>query len=103
MAYGKNMYCWSCGHRFLADEKITRQTDCPKCLAPLRCCRQCRHFSPGSYNDCDEHEADYSGENEAVNFCSYWRLALTPIPPEARRGRRGKGNIKKKWDDLFKD
>jgi len=103
MAYTEYMYCWSCGYKFLRDEKLTRQSECPKCMSPLRCCRQCRHFSPGSYNDCDEPEADYSGENEAVNFCSYWRPASAPIPAHAKLGRTSKDDAKKRWDDLFKD
>ena len=103
MAYHKTMYCWSCGYNFMADEKITRQSVCPKCLANLRCCRQCRNFSPGSYNDCAEPEADYSGERDVVTFCSYWRPAFSPIPPDAKVGRTSKDNAKKKWDDLFKD
>jgi len=97
------MYCWSCGFSFLPDEKITRQTECPKCLAPLRCCRQCWRFRPGRANDCDESEADYSGERDAVNFCSFWRPAFTPIPSGARFGRSAKDDTKKKWDNLFKD
>jgi len=103
MAQMRKMYCWSCGYSFMPDEKLTRQSECPKCLAPLRCCRQCRHFHPGSYSDCSESEADFSGENDVVNFCSYWRPAFTPIPAGARLGRSSKDNAKKKWDDLFKD
>jgi hypothetical protein len=87
----------------MSDEKVTRQSDCPKCLAPLRCCRQCRFFAPGKYGDCAENEADYNGEREAVNFCSYYRPAFTPTPVTGRLSESRADKAKKKFDDLFKD
>lgn len=99
----RDMYCWSCGLKFMPDEKLTRQSECPKCMVPIRCCRQCRNFHPGSFNDCAESEADYSGENEIVNFCSYWRPAFSPIPPGAKLRNNRRDNAKKGWDNLFKD
>jgi len=104
MGQMRKMYCWSCRYDFMADEKITRQSVCPKCLANLRCCRQCRHFSPGNFNDCDESEADYSGERDALNFCSWWSPAFSPIPLSGRRsGASRRDDAKNKWDNLFRD
>ena len=97
------MFCWSCGHQFMADEKITRQSECPKCLAPMRCCRQCKFFHPGSPNDCVESQADYNGEKEAVNFCGYWRPAFSPTPAKGGLGGSRADKAKKALDDLFKD
>ncbi|NTU59971.1 MAG: hypothetical protein HGA98_02805, partial [Deltaproteobacteria bacterium] len=65
------MTCARCGAALPAPPYGRRDT-CPGCTADLHACVQCAHYSPGSYNDCREPQADRVTDKERSNFCDWF-------------------------------
>lgn len=55
-------------------QSISRNEECPKCSADLRCCKMCEFYDPKAYNECKEPTADRILEKEKANFCDHFRL-----------------------------
>ena len=51
---------------------VGRKDACPFCGSDLRCCLNCGHQAPGTYNDCRETQAERVLEKERSNFCDYF-------------------------------
>lgn len=91
------MKCWHCGTD-LPDPpmgKLSFREACDKCNAALHCCKNCRYYKPGLPNDCVVPGTEWVANREAINFCEDFKLLdkASSIKP---------GNVKEKFDDLFK-
>jgi len=78
------------------NQSISRNEECPKCYADLRCCKMCGFFDPKAYNECKEPSADRILEKEKANFCDYFKLGS----PEALDN--SKDDMMAKANSLFK-
>jgi hypothetical protein len=88
--------CWSCGESYEIQGKVTRDQECSRCAAWLRCCRNCTFFDEFAPNQCREPQAELQPDKEAANACDYFR-------PSGRgpstKGPKSKGD----FDGLFRD
>lgn len=79
--------CWKCGSEV---EAVGFQSVCDKCHSWLHCCKNCKHYRPGSPNDCSIPGTDPISDREARNFCDEFsplgkQLKQTADPKEAAR------------------
>ena len=82
------MQCVFCRKAIDFDGKVNRQDTCPHCGRDLRCCKQCKFYDPGAYNECREVSAERIMEKERANFCDYFL-------PRGSKGNGRKVNRKK--------
>ena len=68
-----------------------RENVCPKCHKATHCCKNCRFYSPGKHNDCDEPVAERVTDKDRANFCDYFE-------PSEKAG----GTLDQTPDDLLK-
>ncbi|MBN2419440.1 MAG: hypothetical protein JXL81_08670 [Deltaproteobacteria bacterium] len=66
------MNCVFCGIENNTDDRPSRGDICSNCKKDLRCCKQCKFYDPGSYNECSEVMADRITDKERANFCDYF-------------------------------
>jgi hypothetical protein len=66
--------CWKCGKAIRIDGVAGRTMICDSCGADVRSCKNCRHFSPGSFHDCAERVEDSVTDKERANFCDSFQL-----------------------------
>lgn len=66
------MECVFCGEEVPIKGKVSRSDTCPHCQRDLRCCKQCKFFDPGAYNECREVMAERIVDKERANFCDYF-------------------------------
>jgi predicted RNA-binding Zn-ribbon protein involved in translation (DUF1610 family) len=99
--------CWYCGSPIKDAEPLGRSLLCPDCGKDLRSCRNCRHYLPGSRNDCAESQADAPSDRERANFCDWF--SLNPKYREAAPGQGHEAGAaaksaanKSAFDNLFK-
>jgi hypothetical protein len=92
------MICYKCHTEVALTKKAARQETCPKCLAYLHCCRNCRFYDPGAHNQCLEPQADWIKDKEMGNFCDYFVAG----DPSTDTGETRKDEALKKLNDLFK-
>ena len=101
MSYSSEPFCCAkCGNPFPIKDRIGRRETCPKCDADLHACVNCRHYSPGAHNDCNETQAEWVKEKERANFCDYFE-------PRRGGGRSNDGknrqnDARTRFEDLFK-
>ena len=91
--------CYHCGTTIppSSQSSLGRRDQCTQCRRDLHCCRNCRHYSPTSYNECREPNADRVVDKEQSNFCDFF------APGGDGKGQGSEtGAIRKKLDDLFK-
>jgi hypothetical protein len=97
------LLCWSCG-KPTGMTKVGRSDECPNCLAPLRCCRGCRHFDPTRKFQCRETVDHNVVEKEKSNFCDSFQFRnMIKTAGGVSSLNDSKDNRKKKFDDLFND
>ena len=70
--------------------------ECDKCGADLHCCRCCRFFDPGSYNQCKEPSAELVREKDRRNLCDYF------FPATAKSTEDPAAALKRAAEALFK-
>ncbi|NCN04624.1 MAG: hypothetical protein GW949_03225 [Spirochaetales bacterium] len=56
---------------------MPRDTECPQCRTDVRCCMNCRFYSPGSKWECRETIPDPVYDKERRNFCEYFDFRTT--------------------------
>ncbi|ULQ59563.1 hypothetical protein K7I13_14015 [Brucepastera parasyntrophica] len=66
--------CWKCKKAILYENPIGRSMTCSSCGADIRCCKNCRFYSPGSYHDCAERPDELVSDKERANFCDQFQL-----------------------------
>ena len=93
------MNCIFCGEEIQIKGKVDRQDKCPRCNRDLRCCKQCKFYDLGAYNDCKEVSAERIIEKERTNFCDYFALRGSKV--EGGRVNRTKA-AKTALEALFK-
>lgn len=86
--------CYKCSEDLLLEvlKDISRQEDCPKCAASLRCCKMCRFYDTSAYNECSEPMADRITEKEKPNFCGYFSLTNNSTKSEPKDDLLAKAN-----------
>ncbi len=93
--------CYFCGTKLPLREKIGFREACPDCGRPLHVCLNCTFYKPGAHWDCAETVEEQVPDKEKGNFCEWF----VPVP-EARdsygRGTRRDGDVRTRFDDLFK-
>lgn len=57
-----------------ARAQVFRTSECPHCMADLRCCLMCKYYDQSSYNNCREPQADRVSEKNKANFCAFFEL-----------------------------
>jgi hypothetical protein len=68
------MNCVFCGEEIQIQGVVNRQDTCHHCNRDLRCCKQCKFYDQGAYNECREVSAERIIEKERANFCDYFAL-----------------------------
>ncbi len=63
--------CWHCSAELTAVD-YAREARCPACGRATHACRNCRFFTPGRPNDCQEPVAERVVDKERPNFCDYF-------------------------------
>ncbi|RMD91425.1 MAG: hypothetical protein D6813_07660 [Calditrichaeota bacterium] len=92
------MQCYKCHTEIKLDHKPTRQETCPKCLAYLHCCMNCRFYDPNVHNQCREPQAEWVKDKEMANFCDYFDPSTQLRTDESKR----REEALKKLNELFK-
>lgn len=81
---GQTPACWNCGVALTAlPQPLGRRTYCPRCEAPLRCCRMCASWDAAAGGWCREPMAETQKDRSAANFCDFFRLAIRTTEKEA--------------------
>jgi hypothetical protein len=88
--------CYNCGREIGPAEQVGRRDACLACAADLRCCRNCRFYSPGAHNDCREPQAERQVDKVRGNFCDFFSFA-----DSAPAGAAASGDARAALDRLF--
>jgi hypothetical protein len=83
------------------DGRPGRGDECPNCGADIKVCLNCRFFSPGSYNDCTEPQAERVVDKDKANYCEYFEFKGSG----GAKGAKGAADDEDplgKLEDLFK-
>jgi hypothetical protein len=93
-------YCYKCSRdlSLSSGSVISRSEECDNCRADVRVCKNCRHYNPKAYNECNESQAERVVEKERANFCDYFYLVGGVTGKKASE----KDDVKAKLDALFK-
>jgi hypothetical protein len=88
--------------------------NCPKCQAPLHCCKMCTHFDTSRQNECRQPVKVRVARKDAENQCSLFQLTLrferetsmgapssiAPAPTSAPTSRAD--DARRAFENLFK-
>ncbi|MCP3868730.1 MAG: hypothetical protein GY703_11670 [Gammaproteobacteria bacterium] len=90
--------CWNCSVE-LGPLDYGREDVCSGCRKPVRVCRNCRWYSPGRPNACEEPMAEEVMDKERANYCGFFE----PTTPADKSGDTPSADeLKKAAEDLFK-
>ncbi|MAF91377.1 MAG: hypothetical protein CL674_08890 [Bdellovibrionaceae bacterium] len=64
--------CFSCHYVNSFPERVALREECEKCGSDLHCCKCCKFYDTGSYNECRETSADVVRDKERSNHCDYF-------------------------------
>lgn len=104
--------CVMCGKEVSTERFTSVKAACPHCDGDLHVCLNCRFYSKASHNQCLEARAEFQRSRDRANFCEYFEYRDSPAPSRSARGgdlsigggsADSKDDVKKKFDDLFKD
>jgi|SRR6187399_1788915 len=73
--------CAMCGAVVPESVEIVEGSQCPKCSADLRCCKNCRHFDTGAQFECTEPILQRITKKDIRNECTHF-VARTSIERE---------------------
>ncbi|MCC6933415.1 MAG: hypothetical protein IT292_09200 [Deltaproteobacteria bacterium] len=92
--------CFNCKKPlpFALGGKVSRNEECLSCRSDVRCCYNCKHYDPNSYNECRENQADRALEKNRANYCDYFALGVSGV----KSTDTSKEDTLKKLNDLFK-
>lgn len=91
--------CHSCRKELDIDAKVGRSETCPFCDSDLHVCYNCRFYSPSSYNECGEPQAERVVDKDRRNFCEYFSFADTAPAEQAQEARP---DARDRLESLFK-
>jgi hypothetical protein len=101
--------CSLCGTIVPPPVQITAESQCPKCKADLRTCKNCRHFDTGAQFECTQPIRERVTKKDMRNACEFF-MARTSIERETRDSGGGPSNApitkpsdaRSAFDNLFK-
>ena len=105
--------CSLCGAIVPPPIEILFESQCPKCKADLRSCKNCRHFDTAAQFECTQEIPERITKKDLRNNCPFF-MARTSIERETRDsgGRKGGGSstpspttssdARSAFDNLFK-
>jgi hypothetical protein len=96
--------CALCGAVVPPPVEIHPDSQCPKCRADLRCCKNCRNFDTGARFECTEPILERITKKDVRNLCEYF-VARTSIERETRDSGGGSAkpiDARSAFDNLFK-
>jgi len=96
--------CAMCGAVVPSTVEISEGSQCPKCRADLRTCKNCRHFDTGAQFECTEPIAKRIVKKDIRNDCTYF-VARTSIERETRDSGGPSippSSARSAFDELFK-
>lgn len=76
--------CYFCRSELSIDGPVGRRDTCPQCNRDLRCCKQCKFYDQGAYNECREVSAERIVDKERSNFCDFFVLRGSKEGPATR-------------------
>jgi hypothetical protein len=82
--------CWKCQGPLTLEGRVGRQELCPRCNAPLHCCKNCQFWDPGAHNQCREPQAAFVPDREGGNFCDYFSFVPRRESPEDAAAARAR-------------
>ncbi len=91
--------CFRCGAPFSFQQRVSRRDTCAKCDADLHCCLNCRHYSPGAHNQCNEPQAEWVREKDRANYCDYFDPR--PSAPGGKSSEKAQ-DARARFEDLFR-
>jgi len=90
--------CFNCQKELQLRETPGRNDRCPHCSADLRCCFNCRFYSPTVSKQCMIPTVEPVKSKNSTNFCDEFKIRefhdQTPISQAEQ--------AKKRLDDLFR-
>ncbi len=89
--------CWHCGYS-LSGADYAREGRCPNCSRATHSCRNCRFFSPGKPNECQEPLVERVVDKERPNFCDYFEATAQAGGNSAAPAE----DLRQAAEDLFK-
>jgi hypothetical protein len=92
--------CHRCGTALDDKVEVFRASTCASCGADLRCCLNCRFYSPGAHWDCHETVDEQVIDKARANFCSWFRFRVSGGQDAGPRGN-GPGKSHEAFDKLF--
>jgi hypothetical protein len=100
--------CALCGVIVPPPVDIKYESQCPKCKADLRSCKNCRHFDTAAQFECTQPIPERITKKDLRNNCEFF-MARTSIERETRDSGGGVSNVTSKpsdarsaFDNLFK-
>jgi len=96
--------CAMCGAVVPDSVEITEGSQCPKCRADLRTCKNCRHFDTGAKFECTEPILTRVTKKDIRNECTFF-VARTSIERETHDSGGPAirpSSARSAFDDLFK-
>src|SRR5215510_5400840 len=75
--------CALCGTIVPPPVEITFESQCPKCKADLRSCKNCRHFDTAARLECTQDISERISKKDLRNRCEFF-MARTSIERETR-------------------
>jgi len=96
--------CAMCGAVVPPPIDITLESQCPKCRADLRSCKNCRNFDTGAQFECTEAIPARITKKDIRNQCEYF-MPRSSIERETRDSGGGASrpiSARSAFDDLFK-
>ncbi len=91
--------CYHCQRELVVREVPDPAAQCPYCGAHLRCCHNCRHYSPAARQQCLRPDVDWRKDKKAANECP--EFVFREIMRQTRETQVE--GAKRKWDDIFRD
>ena len=79
---------------------VGRREICAFCGAELHCCLNCNFYTPGTYNECREPQAERVIEKDRGNFCDQFVFQDSNSDNKEHNNRE---SAKAKLESLFKD
>lgn len=93
-----------CGAVVPSSVEIELGSQCPKCSADLRSCKNCRHFDSGARLECTEPIPQRIAKKDIRNECTYF-VARSSIERETHDSGGPSirpSSARSAFDDLFK-
>ncbi len=75
--------CSLCGVIVSSEVSIGLESQCPKCKADLRTCKNCRHFDTGAQFECTQNIPERVTKKDVRTTCEFF-VARTSIERETR-------------------